>query len=48
MLLGQTSEVCPSRTKVSELGIWYAWDDEFVEISIGSGPIKVHSVIYMN
>lgn len=34
MLLDQTTEACPSRIKVSELGIW---DVEFVEISIGFG-----------
>ena len=36
----QTSEECPSKTVMSELGISHAWDVEAIEISIGSGPIK--------
>ena len=36
----QTSEVCPSRTVASELGISQGKDTRLVEISIGSGPVS--------
>lgn len=37
-----TSDVCPSKTVTSDLGISHGWDVDVVQMSMGSGPIKMN------